>query len=52
MQPNVLRALVRQWIEALMPADELAVLREAETSERRLLTMFMQQAADAIEASA
>jgi hypothetical protein len=52
IEPNELRALVRQWIEALMPAEELAVLKEAEASERSMLTMFMQQAADAIEAGA
>ena len=52
IEPNVLRELVRVNIEALMPADELAVLKQAEASERDILKMFVQQAAETIGAGA
>jgi hypothetical protein len=47
IEPNLLRDLVRTNIEAFMPASELAVLKEAEASERDLLNMFVQQAIEA-----
>ena len=52
IDPNTLRQIVRVNIEELMPADELAVLKQAEASERDLLRMFVQQAADTLEAAA
>ena len=52
IDPNTLRQIVRVNIEELMPADELAVLKQAEASERDLLRMFVQQAADTLEAGA
>lgn len=37
ISPEALRALVRSWIEKLMPQDELRVLQAAEQSERAIL---------------
>ncbi len=52
IEPNTLRQIVRVNIEELMPAAELAVLKQAEASERDLLKMFVQQAAGTLEAGA
>ena len=46
MDPNVLRALVQAEIEALLPADELEVLEQAEASERDLLQAIAQNYAE------
>lgn len=46
MDPNVLRALVQAEIEALLPADELEVLEQAEVSERDLLQAIAQHYAE------
>ena len=46
IEPNELRGLVRRFIELLLPASELAVLKEAEASERSILRLFAQQAGD------
>lgn len=50
--PNLLRDLVRVNIEAFLPAAELAVLKEAEASERKLLKMFVRQAAETLDGRA
>lgn len=51
IEPNELRALVRRWIEQLLPADELAVLKAAEASERSVLLHLVEQInGDGIEA--
>jgi hypothetical protein len=42
IEPNRLRALVREAIEVHLPQDQLAVLKEAEKSERDALQMFTQ----------
>ena len=52
IEPKLLRELVRVNIEAFMPAAELAVLKQAEASERDLIQMFVEQAAGTIEAGA
>ena len=44
--PDQLRELVRDAIEVHLPPDELAVLQEAEQSERELITAWAQQVAD------
>ena len=43
IEPNRLRALVREWIEQLLPAKELAVLKAAEASERSILLNLVEQ---------
>ena len=42
IDPSVLRALVQDAIEDHLPADQLAVLRVAENSEREMLKAFVQ----------
>jgi hypothetical protein len=44
IDPNTLRAIVREAIEQHMPADQLAVLQVAEASERELLTTLIADA--------
>lgn len=46
IDPNVLRAIVREEIEALLPQHELEVLQEAEFSERQLLRSIARQYRD------
>ena len=46
MDPNVLRAMVQAEIEDPLPAHEMAVLREAEASERKALHFIAQGYAD------
>ena len=41
IDPNTLRAIVRDAIEQHLPADQLAVLQVAEASERELLTTLV-----------
>ncbi len=44
IEPNMLRALVRECIERHLSKAELAVLQEAEDSERELLQIFVKGA--------
>jgi hypothetical protein len=44
IDPNTLRAIVRDAIERHLPADQLAVLQVAEASERELLTAIVADA--------
>jgi hypothetical protein len=44
IHPDLLRSLVREKIEALLPANQMRVLEIAEASEREILRMFAKQA--------
>ncbi len=48
IRPDILRGLVEEVIEQHLPADQLAVLAVAETSERDMLRLFARQATVAI----
>jgi hypothetical protein len=46
IEPNQLRALVQETIEQHLPADQYRVLKEAEESERELLTSLIRTTLD------
>ena len=46
MPPDVMRSLVEQEIQIHLPADQLAVLKVAEASEREMLKIFSTQFAE------
>jgi hypothetical protein len=48
IEPNMLRALVRERIEWHLPADEMAVLLAAEKSERSMLQVLCRQAIEVL----
>jgi hypothetical protein len=50
IEANQLRALCRDWIEAIIPDDWLATILAAEESERSFLTTWANAAAEAAEA--
>ena len=46
MPPDVMRSLVEQEIQVHLPADQLAVLKVAEESEREILQVFSTQVSE------